>query len=278
MIGVCCVSTQVFVIQGVGLKHWRIALVGLLALLVMGFALLWFLPARWALPLLASRMPGLHLQEVSGLIWDGRAGQVLTTRGENLGKVDWQISRRALFGDNRLHVNFHGPLLDFTGSMAGAGTEARWTDVHLRVNLDLLPANAALPVGRPRGVVDMTVSRLQLRGGWPLELDAQGQWQDAAMLTPKNGELSLGTLPLTLQASNGVISGQLQDDGHGPLHVDGQLQLSPLARRFTAQVSQRETNPALQRWLSTLGTTDAEGVTHIHYSGGLAAAMPEGRR
>jgi general secretion pathway protein N len=73
---------------------------------------------------------------------------------------------------------------------------------------------------------------------------------------------------------NGVIEGHLQDDGRGPLRIDGRLQLSPLARRFNAVAATRGNNPALQRWLATFGAVDADGVTHINYSGGLAAAMP----
>lgn len=261
------------------MKRWRAALVGLLALLAIVFLLLWFLPARWATPWLASRLPGVRLQEVSGQIWDGHAGQVLSARGEKLGEVSWQLSRRALLGDTLFSVNMTGPRLNFSGKMAGRdGTNALWTDVHLQADLSLLPANFALPVGRPRGSVELTAPRIQLHGGWPLELDAQLQWQRAALLTLRNGEVSLGTLQLTLEARNGVIGGHLQDDGQGPLHIDGQLQLSPLARRFTAQASTRGVNAPLQRWLASVGSTDASGTTHINYSGGLAAAMSGGGR
>ncbi len=261
------------------MKRWRRALAGLLALLAIGFLLLWFLPARWAMPWLASRLPGVRLQEVSGLLWDGRAARVLTARGENLGQVSWQLSRRALWGDTLFRVNLSGPRLGFTGQMAGRnGADALWTDVHLHADLALLPANITLPMGRPRGAVELTASRIQLRGGWPLELDAQLLWQRAALLTPRHGEVSLGALQLAVQGSNGVVTGHVQDDGQGPLRLDGQLQLSPLARRFTAQASTRGANIPLQRWLSSLGSTDAGGITHINYSGGLAAAMPGGGR
>lgn len=252
-------------------------LAALLALLAIGFLLLWFMPARWAMPWLASRLPGVRLQEVSGLLWDGRAGQVLTSRGENLGQVSWQLSRRVLLGDTLFRVNLSGPRLGFSGQMSGhSSADALWTDVHLHADLDLLPANFTLPMGRPRGSVELTASHVQLHGGWPLELDAQLQWQSAALLTPRNGGISLGTLQLGLQGSSGVISGHLQDDGQGPLRIDGELQLSPLARRFTAQASPRGTNVSLQRWLAGLGTTDANGTTHINYSGGLAAATSGG--
>ncbi|MHA6204436.1 type II secretion system protein N [Dyella soli] len=261
------------------MKHWRTALVGLLALLLTGFALLWFLPASWAMPLLAPRLNGVRLSDVSGSLWDGAAGQVLSARNENLGRVNWQLSRLALLGEQRLRVDMHGPRLDFTGSMeGGSATEAVWTDVQMRADLGLFGAAASLPGGQARGTLAMTAGHVRLSGGWPLEMDASITWQPAAMRVPRLGELPLGTLLLTLHSSKGVVEGTLHDDGSGPLQVAGRLQLSPLGRRFTAEAKPREPNAGLQRWLSGLGTTDARGVTHINYSGGLAAALPEGKR
>ncbi len=261
------------------MKYWRAALFGVLALAALGFVLLWYMPARWVMPLLASRLNGVRLEEVSGQLWDGQAGQVISAKGTNLGRANWKLSRRALLGDNKLHFELHGPRIDFSGGMTGPNAaDAQWTDVHMRLDLDVLAANLTLPTGQPRGTPDMTAGKVQLRGGWPLTLDARGQWVDAKVLTPRQGELPLGALQLSLHASNGVIEGHLKDSGQGPLRIDGRLQLSPLARRFTAVAAPRGNVPALQRWLSGFGATDADGVTHITYSGGLAAAMPGGKR
>lgn len=260
------------------MKHWRTVLFGLLALVAIGILLLWYLPARWVMPLMASRLNGVRLEEVSGPLWDGRAGQVISAKGSDLGRANWQLSRRALLGDNRLHFELHGPRIEFSGSMTGANAaDAQWTDVHMRLDLEVLAAHLTLPTGQPRGTLDMTASKVQLRGGWPLTLDARGHWVDAMVLTPRQGEIPLGTLQLSLHASNGVIEGHLADSGQGPLRIDGRLQLSPLARRFTAVAASRGNAPALQRWLSGFGATDADGVTHINYSGGLAAAVPGGK-
>jgi len=251
---------------------------GLLALLVAAFALLWFLPARWALPWLDARLNGVRLQDVSGLVWNGKAARVLSARGENLGALQWQLSRMALFGDNRLHLELHGPRVDFIGSMTGRqASEATWTNVQMRIDLDVLGAGPMVLGGWPRGTLRATAANLQLRGGWPWTLDTQVQWQDTVLRT-RQGNLPLGDLRADLRAVNGVVEGHLQDDGHGPLHIDGRLQLSPLARRFTAVAAPRGQQPALSRWLAAFGTVDASGVTHIHYSGGLAAAFPGEQR
>lgn len=261
------------------MKRWRAALVGLLALFLIGLGLLWFLPASWAMPLLASRLPGVRLEQVSGLLWDGRAGQVFSAKGEDLGQLDWQLSRRALLGDTRLQLNLHGPRLEFAGRMEGqSAIEAVWMDVHLRADMALFGPILTLPMGRPLGVLHADADRVQLHGGWPQELDARVRWEAAGLLTPGKGKVSLGNLLISAQGSAGVLTGRLQDDGSGPLSIDGQFQLSPLARRLAATAWPRVPDPTLQWWLSQLGTADAGGKTHINYSGGLAAAMPEGAR
>lgn len=251
---------------------------GLLALLVAVLALLCFLPASWALPWLNARMNGVQLQDVSGLVWDGRAGRVLSAKGEDLGVLQWQLSRMALLGDNRLHVELHGPRVDVAGSMRGKrASEAVWTDVQMRIDLAVLGNGPVLLGGWPRGTLHVSAGMIELRGGWPWTLDGRVQWQDAALLR-RQGAMALGQLQADLHAVNGVIVGHVQDDGHGPLRIDGDLQLSPLARRFTAVASPRGQQPALQHWLAAFGPADADGATHINYSGGLAAAFRQEQR
>ncbi|HET6554325.1 MAG TPA: type II secretion system protein N [Dyella sp.] len=260
------------------MKHWRIALAAFVGLLLIGFALLWFMPARWAVPLLAGRLNGLQLHDVSGLLWQGRAGQVVSATGTPLGPLEWTLDRRALLGEQHVRVDLQGPRVQLHGRMDGRNAaEAVWTDVQMRADMDALGPRLNLPMGRPRGVLQLTANRAQLHGGWPVVLDARIHWQDATLRTPHQGELPLGDLTLSLRGSNGVVEGHLHDDGNGPLRIDGRLQLSPLAWRFNAVAAPRQPAPALQRWLASFGAVDADGVTHIQYKGGLAAAMPEGK-
>ncbi|WP_130617746.1 type II secretion system protein N [Dyella amyloliquefaciens] len=259
------------------MKHWRIALAGLLGLLFIGFALVWFMPACWVVPLIAGRLNGVQLEEVSGLLWRGHAGRVLSAKGEDLGQLDWQLSRSALLGSPQWLVDLRGPRVQFHGRMQGrSATEALWTDVHMKADLELLGTRLTLPAGRPRGTVKVVAPSVQLQGGWPLAVDAHFEWQDASLLTPRSGELALGALQLAMHGSNGVIEGHLYDSGKGPLHIDGRLQLSPLAWRFNAVAAPRQPTPALVRWLAAFGPTSADGVTHIQYSGGLVAAVSGG--
>jgi len=254
-------------------KYLRKGLNGLAALLLAAALLLWFLPARWLQPRIEARLHGLRLAQVQGLLWDGRAGQVLAADGRVLGSLHWRLSRRALFGEVRLQLDFAGPQLGFAGALRQLpGGRVEWHAVTLRAALAALPAHFTSPWGQPGGTLQLTVPHALLQGGWPLQLQATARWQHAVMQT-RTGALALGELRARAQAQGGVIQAQLQDEGHGPLQVQAQALLSPLGWRLDATLRARQTDPALRRWLSTLGPADADGTVHIHRRGGLAGKM-----
>jgi|GEM_PF-321078 len=256
------------------LKHLRKCLLGLGVLVLAAALLAWFLPARWALPWIRPQLHGLRLQQVQGLLWNGRAGQVLDADGRPLGKMQWQLSRRALFGQVELQLDFHGPQLDFSGAMQRRpDNQAEWRRVNVRAEMAALLPPVRLPLGQPRGELQLAVDHALLQGGWPLQLQARAQWLNAVMRT-RNGDVALGDLQWWAQAQGGVIEVQLQDDGHGPLQANGQLQLSPLGWRLDAKLHARQTDPVLRRWLIGLGQPDADDVVHVQRSGGLAGSLP----
>lgn len=253
------------------MKYLRKTLLGLGIVLLAAAVLLWFLPARWAQPLLTPRLHGLQLQQVQGLLWQGSAGRVLAADGRVLGRVQWQLSRRALLGEMRLQLDFEGPQLDFSGHVQRQPDD--------RIELRQMRAHAALaasgqrlasPLGEPRGELELEVGHAVLQGGWPLQLQATARWQHAAMHT-STGDVALGDWQLQMQARDGVIEAQFQDDGHGPLRGEGQLQLSVLGWRLEASLQPAPPNPALYRWLLRLGTPAADGTVHVQRRGGLGS-------
>ena len=252
----------------------RNALIGVALLGVSAAALLWWLPARWVMPRIEPQLHGLHLQQVHVSLWNGRADEVTTLDGKRLGRLQWQLSRRALLGQLRLRLAFDGPGLTFSGAtqrLPDGRIEAR--DLHAQAQLAALQPRIDTPWGLPAGELRVAVSQVLLQGGWPLELQAQGQWRDASMHT-RDGEVALGELQLRARAEHGVIHAQWHDDGHGPLQATGELQFSPLAWRLDASLRARQTDPALQHWLARLGPTAQDGSVHIQQSGGLAGTPP----
>ncbi len=255
------------------MKYLRKHLIGFGMVLLAAALLLWFLPARWAMPWFEPHLHGLRLQQVQGLLWDGRAGQVVAADGHVLGQVQWHISRRALLGELQLHLDFDGPQLAFSGGMQRLpDNQVAWREVNLRAELVALDPYVKSSLGQPRGELQLTIDHALLLGGWPLQLRAQAQWRRAVMRT-HSGDVALGELQWQAQAQGGVIQAQVHDDGNGPLHADGQLQLSPLGWRLDATLRPRQTDPALRQWLAGLGPPAADGSVHIQRSGGLAGTL-----
>lgn len=256
------------------MKSLRKCLIGLGMLTLAAAVLLWFLPARWAMPWIGPQLHGLRLQQVQGTVWHGRAGEVVAADGQALGQLQWQLSRRALLGQMRLQLQFEGPRLAFSGGAQRLPDgQIEVSGASGRAELSAWVHGAMSSWGQPRGELQVTIDQALLQGGWPMQLQAQAQWPQALMRT-HDGDVALGTLQAQVSAQGGVIRAQLHDDGHGPLHVDGKLQLSPLGWRLDATLRARQTGPALRRWLATLAPPAADGSVHIQRRGGLAGSAP----
>ncbi|MFC5438128.1 type II secretion system protein N [Rhodanobacter umsongensis] len=253
------------------MNYLRKSLLGLGVLLLTAAVLLWFLPARWALPWIEPQLHGLRLQQVQGSVWDGRAAEVTAPDGGVLGQLQWRLSRLALLGQLRLQLRFNGPQLHVSGTMARLpGDRIALDDANMRGDLSALHIDPGPPWGQPRGELQLSVDQAVLQGGWPLKLHGQAHWRHAVMHTSR-GDVVLGELEMQAQAHGGVIEAQLRDDGNGPLHVDGQWQLSPLGWRLDATLRPRQTDPSLRHWLAGLGPASPDGSVPVHRSGGLAA-------
>lgn len=249
---------------------WKKLLLGLAALLVALALLVWFAPARWVAPMVETRLHGTQLREVSGSVWDGRVGELVLADGTVLGRLDWQLSRRALFGQVRLHAAIDGPAIRGHGDFARDGDDARWRGVQLHVALDALPHPPTTPWGVPRGELVLDLAQLKVLKGWPDSVSGRLRWPRAAMQTAQD-TVALGDLLAELSGSHGVIRVDLHDGGSGPLALAGVVQLSPIGWRLDARLSARDHEPALQRWLARLGPLDAQGVVHLQRGAGMGA-------
>ena len=249
------------------------------ALLLLGVLLVLFMPARWVVPLVQSRLHGLRLEGVHGLAWNGMAEELRGLDGRPLGTVRWQLSRSALWGQWDLQLAFDGPALTARGHLRrDAQGRPGWSEVALRSELAAWAPRLDSPLGAPQGKLTATLHRAVLQGNWPVELEGgRMQWRDAVMQTHPR-LVTLGAFDMILDGADGAVHGKLYDQGEGPLQVEGQWQASPLGWRLDLLLRPRTTDPALRGWLARLGRPDADGSVHLHRRGGLAAATPETAR
>jgi len=252
------------------MKRWfAVLMIGVLALA----ALVWFIPARWALPLLQAQWRGLRLEGVSGTLWQGRAERVSIGDGPDLGSVAWTLSHRALLGDLRVGFDLRQPQLQAQGLLHRlSASDVELHDVTLHMNVSLLGPQPWLR-GEPQGQLNLQVAQAQLQGHWPMQLDATGTWSQASLRTA-GGELALGAVSLAMTGEDGALQGVLSDDGSGIVQTAGRLSLSPLGWDLQLRLVPRAQNPGLAQWLHSLGTPKADGTLDLRYRGGLAQWNP----
>lgn len=252
------------------MKRWfTVLIIGALAL----GALVWFIPASWALPLVQSQWRGVQLEGVSGTLWQGRAEQVSIGSGPSLGSLAWTLSHRALLGDLQLGFDLRQPQLQAQGQLHRvSAAEVELHDITVHMDAALLGPQPWLH-GQPQGQLDLQVAQAQLQGHWPMQLDATGTWSQASLRTAA-GEVALGAVSLAMTGHAGALQGVLSDDGSGIVQTAGRLSLSPLGWDLQLRLVPRGENPALMQWLHSLGTPAADGTLDLRYRGGLAQWNP----
>ena len=256
------------------MKPLRVSLVVLALIVLVVVGLGWFLPARWIQPQLEARLHGLRLDGVSGSIWDGHADQVLAADGHSVGSLNWQLSRLLVLGHTALSIDLDGKTWAFRGHMERLSeTTTQWRDVHVRLDLGALGLHATA-WGQPQGVLEADIASALIQAQWPISLSAVGQWTHASMVTPQ-GTVALGNLHWDAQAMNAVLKGSFGDvrDPDGPLQLSGSFGVSALGWRYSLEAQPRGRQPALQRWLATLGPVAADGTLHLEQSGGFAKLL-----
>ncbi|WP_158885897.1 type II secretion system protein N [Rhodanobacter sp. L36] len=262
------------------MSYFRKALIGFGVLVLAALLLVWFLPARWLVPSIESRLQGVRLEQVQGSVWNGSVANVVQADGRSMGRLDWQLSRLALLGKVRGQMKLEGPRLGFSATMQRVSADQIQLDAaSLHATLDNADQRKPSSFGEPRGAMQITLDHALLQGGWPLELQAAMHWHDAALLT-SDGLVPLGVLDGQATAQGGIVQVQLHDDGTGPLEAKGNLQVIPLGWRLDATLRERRPDAALHRWLAQFGHPDSEGRIHIQRNGGLAdgASTSSGRR
>ena len=228
--------------------------IGLMLLLVAAF-----LPASWALGWYGERLPGLRLQQVSGTVWKGQAGQVLTRAGFPLGSLRWQLSPAILLGRTDLHWQLNGPRITASGQLQREADARLVLDhVRLRTTPAVLAQWFGLPLMPMAGQWYLDVSHAVVWHGWPMTLEAQLAWRDAGV-SASGQMLALGNLLLHARSQQGGGTAARDDDGGGPLHLHGPGRPNPLGWSFQAAAAAGGNQRALAPWLARPGGRDNPG-------------------
>lgn len=246
----------------------RLFAMGVLSVLALS-ALVWLMPARWAVPLIRSKLPGVDFQHVAGTIWNGRARTITVAGLGSLGEFSWKVSHRALLGDLRVALGVTRPQLEARGQVHRLSASVfGLRDVTLRMNAAMLGMQPWLG-GQPEGQLHVQLPRATLQGDWPMQAEAAGTWSQAAVRSA-GSRVALGTIRFEIDGHSGILKGSFRDDGDGPLQLSGGLSLTPLGWDVHARMTPRKNDPALRAWLRAIGTPAADGTFQLRYRGGLA--------
>lgn len=253
---------------GVTKRHWRLALVGLVAL--GGFTLA-TLPAS-----LAGRFfqrAGVSATGFSGTIWSGVAVGV-SWAGASLGELRWRLRPLALL---RARAAADVSMVRPGGSVSAVAAVTRdgtleFSDVHIDLPIEFF---AEIPTGMARGwhgTVNGTFTQLRLVSGWPVA--AAGTLHLANVVMPQLGQQEIGSFDVLIpdpraasQASSDVRA--RVTDTSGTVAVDAALTLAPgRSFLFEGTVAARDgAPPGLVRSLEYLGPADAAGRRQFGVSG-----------
>jgi general secretion pathway protein N len=220
----------------------RLVLLVLLLAVIAGIAL-WYLPAdfAWRHAGQARLGPTVGLQDLSGTVRHGRAGQLLVN-GFPVGALDWTLDWRGLF---RRQV---GASWQLSGSawqaqagdtrLVGDAVEVR--DLRAQLPALLLQPMLDIPALNFLGTVEIELASLRHRAGRIEQAQGQARWIDAGV----TGQAQARFGPLRAQfgtGDDGRIVGTVEDEG-GPLSVEGQFHLD--GRSYRAEVILIARDPA----------------------------------
>lgn len=199
----------------------------------------------------------VQVRSVAGTLWHGELHQ-LEVAGMVINRVRWQV---------RFGTLFRGRLgLDLDVATEGGFLRGRLHISPWRLGAEDI--SAQLPAKRLEPVIaNYTPMAVQIGGQLALavktlsadhdgairEFDGRLAWHDGN-LGVDNTVFKLGGLMSDLQSNDGVVQGELSDDG-GPLALDGQWQLHPDGQyRLDARpVARGQASDALRDALAPLG-------------------------
>jgi general secretion pathway protein N len=249
------------------LTRVRAALAVLLLLAALAAVAAWTAPAELAYRLFGHRLKPLHLDGLSGTVWQG-AAERSDALGQALGRLEWQVDRGALLS-RRLDANLRVQGQDLRGSarVAAEADRVEVADLDGEFPASLLGPALDIPALTLLGRVSCRFSRLELQGGLPRRVDGTAVWRDLAVAGAATA--ALPGLEATFRTeSDGLVAAEIKDLG-GPLAIDGQVRMAGDRYRTEVRLNLREPNPALEEVLKFVGERTPEGGSILRVDGTL---------
>ncbi len=206
-------------------------------------------PARLAAGWLSQQIPILHLEGVSGTLWQGNAElAAVQVRGNwlSLGRLQWRLSPAALLlARVQLQVEATAADREISGTaIAGINGSILLRDALVLGKAPLL--SPWLPKGmNAEGEISLRIRHLRWSGEIR-EVDASLGWQNS-QLNIRGGSLAFGNLAADLARDEaGYLLAALEDFG-GPLEVQGMLWYGGGAAGASGRIVPRQDAGALLR-------------------------------
>lgn len=225
---------------------------------------------RYILPSLSvSRV--IHLQGVSGSIWQGQAADAKVSHF-NLGKLRWDVhSWGLLLGKLKLSLVFgQGDVQGNAYLSAGIGGAVSASDVNLQ-----FPAENLMPwmYGYPFSIAGMlrgNLKRVAIERGRELQAKGRIVWQNARISAPQN--LALGDYLITVEPVNLGSKLVIKDQGRGPVQASITVFIQGSGQyRLNGWLKARDPNQqSVTEALRLMGRPDNSGRYWLGFNGRLS--------
>jgi len=240
----------------------------MLFVLLLAVALLALFPAKLALQWVAPNLGSIQLDDVSGTIWNGRAGRLAVHQTE-LGALQWTLHPASLLS-RRADIDLSLDGSEYRGQafvrLLDGGTLAL-KDARIEFPAERLNAALDVPGLMPQGKVEVRLDEAELVAGFPRRLKGEAVWRNAAVAGEAAAEFGdlmaeFSTMP------GGKITGIAKDLG-GPLRVEGSFELGITGFDAEAILAARDGNPQVVKALGWIGEQQPDGSSLLKITGTL---------
>jgi general secretion pathway protein N len=244
----------------------------LIVLALLAALALAFVPAQFAIDRFGDRLGPLKLNEVSGTIWSGQAGQTLL-RNENLGTLRWSLSPIALLSaraDADLDLS-GGPYVGRSSVSITRDRVIRIANLDITMSARKIEPLLDIPALVFRGEVQVTLNAAEVRGGVPTALDGRAVWKNAAVAG--SAEAQFGDLISDFSSKpGGGFEGTISDSG-GPLQAQGSYSASLAGYEAVVDLRARDGNPQVLEALQYIGQPQPDGSSKLEVRGRILDLM-----